>query len=78
MWILKHDISARKLYELLVKIELKGYTDLFLKKFYNHIKMCLNEVIRLREDLIPGYQSIKRHYEVEEYFVPDRDHPYYS
>ena len=77
MWILKHDISARKLYELLVKIELKGYTALELNKLYNYIKICLNAVTRLREDLIPVYQTIKRHSDFEEYFGPDRDHPSY-
>ena len=40
--------------------------------------MCLNEVTRLIEDLLPDYQSIKRHSEFEEYFLPDRDHPSYS
>ena len=49
-----------------------------LKTFYNHITMCLNVVTILREDLLPAYQSIKRHSELEEYFVPDRDHPSYS
>ena len=37
-----------------------------LKNFYNYIKMCLNVVTRLREDLLPDYQSIKRHAEFEE------------
>ena len=40
--------------------------------------MCLNAVNRLREYLLPDYQSIKRHSEFEEYFIPDRDHPSYS
>ena len=33
--------------------------------FYNNIKMCLNAVTRLLEDLLPTYQSIKRHSEFE-------------
>ena len=78
MWNLKHEISSPKFYELLIKTELKGDTALDLKNFYNHIKMSLNAVTRLREDLLPDYQSIKRHSEFEEYFVPDRDHPSYS
>ena len=49
-----------------------------IKIFYNHINMCLNAVTRLREDLLPDDQSIKRDSEFEEYFVPDLDHPYYS
>ena len=61
MSTLKHDISSTKIYELLIKIELKFNTTLSLKKFYNQIKMCLNEITRLREDLLPNYQSIKRH-----------------
>ena len=56
MWTLKHDISSPKFYEILIKIELKVDTDLDLNNFYNHIKMCLNTVTRLREDLIPDYQ----------------------
>ena len=74
MWTLKHEISSPRFYELLIKIELKGDTDLYLKDFFNQIKMCLNAVNRLREDLLLDYQSIKRHSEFEEYFFPDRDH----
>ena len=48
-----------------------------LKNFYNHIKMFLNEEIRLLEDPLPGYQYIKRHSEFAEYFIQDRDHPSY-
>ena len=65
MWTLKHEISSSKFYELLVKTELKVSTDLYLKNFYNHINMCLNEVTRLREYLLTGYQSIKIHSEFE-------------
>ena len=52
MWTLKHYISSPKFYELLIKTELKGDTALDLKNFFNHIKMCLNAVTRLREDLL--------------------------
>ena len=75
MWNLKHDTSSPKFYELLINTKLKVNTDLELKDFYNHIKMCLNAVTRLWEDLLPAYHSIKRHYKFEEYFVPDRDNP---
>ena len=78
MWTLKHAISSPKLYELIIKTELKGDTDMDLKNFYNHIKVCLNAVTRLQEDLLPYYQSIKRQSEFVEYFVPDCDHIYYS
>ena len=74
MWTLKHEISSPNFYELLIKIELKGDTVLDIKNVFNHIKICLNAVTRLREDLLPDYQSIKRLSKVEEYFVPDRDH----
>ena len=30
-----------------------------LKKFYKHINISLNAVTRIREDLLPGYHSIK-------------------
>ena len=65
MWILKHEIISPKLYELLIKIEIKGDTTLYLKNFYNHIKMCINAVTRLQEYLFPGYQSIKGNSEFE-------------
>ena len=47
MWTLKHDIRSPKIYELLIKTELKGDTSLDIKNLYNHIKMCLNAVDRL-------------------------------
>ena len=53
MWTLKYDISSPKLYELLINIELKLVTTLDIKNLYNHVKMCLNAVTRLREDLLP-------------------------
>ena len=75
MWTLKYEIISPIFYELLVNIELKGDTDMELKNFYNHIKMCLNSVNRLREDLLTGYHSINRHSEFAEYFITNRDHP---
>ena len=65
MWTLKHEISSPKFYELLIKTEIKGDTALDLKNFFNHIKISLNSVTRLIEDLLPGYQSIKRHSDFE-------------
>ena len=70
MWNLKHEISSPKFYEILIKTELKGDTALDFKNFYNHIKMCLNEVNRIQEDLLPSYQPIKRKSKFEEYFIP--------
>ena len=35
MGSLKYEISSQKFYELLIKIELKGGTDLDIKNFYN-------------------------------------------
>ena len=52
MWTLKHEISLPRFYELLIKIELKGDTALDLNNFYNHAKMSINAVTRLREDLL--------------------------
>ena len=66
MWNLKHDISSPKFYEILINTELKVDTDLDLKNFYNHIKMCVNAVTRPREYLLPSYQYIKRHSGFEE------------
>ena len=48
-----------------------------LKNFYNHIKICLNAVTRLLEDLLHAYHSIKRNSEFLEYFFPDRYQPSY-
>ena len=78
MWTLKHEISSPKLYEIFIKTEIKLDTDLDIRNFYNYIKMCLNAVTRLREDLLPHYKYVKRHSEFAEYFIPDRDHPSYS
>ena len=60
MLTLKHDINSPKLYKVLIKPELKGETDLDLKNFYNHTKMFINTVTRLREVLIPGLKFIKK------------------
>ena len=65
---LKHYIRSPKFYELLIKAKIKGDTDLDLNNFYKKIKMCLNAVTRLREDLLTTYQYIKRHSEFDEYF----------
>ena len=48
MWNLKHDISSPKLYELLIKIEIRGDTALELNKLCNYINMCLNELNIIR------------------------------
>ena len=74
---LKHEIISPKFYELLIKTELKGETALDLKNFYNHINTCLNAATRIREDILPCYQPIKRHSEFTEYFIPYCDHPSY-
>ena len=63
MWTLKHDIRSPRFYELLTKIKLKGDTALDIKNFYNHIKMSLNAVTRLKVDLLPDYLSINRNSE---------------
>ena len=63
MWTLKHGISSPRFYELLIKTELKGYTALDLKNLYNHIKMSLNAVTRLKVDLLPDYLSINKNSE---------------
>ena len=73
----KHHSISPKFYELLIKTELNGENDMYFKNFYNHIKMCLNVVTRLQEDLLPSYQSIKRYSEFEDYFLPYHDHPSY-
>ena len=65
IWTLKHEISSPKFYELLINTELKGDTALDINNFYNRIKMCLNVVTRLLEDLHPGYQYTKRTSESE-------------
>ena len=53
VWTLNHEINSPKFYELLIKTELKGYTALDVKNLFKHVKMCLNAVTRLREDLLP-------------------------
>ena len=78
MWTLKHDISSPRFYELLIKIELKGETALDLKNFYNHIKMSLNAVTRLKVDLFHYYLSVNKNSEFKEFFIPDFNHISYS
>ena len=65
MWTLKHEIVSPKFYEILIKTEFKGDTALDLNNFYNHINLYINAVTIIREDLLPDYQSIKRHSEFE-------------
>ena len=48
MYILKHEIISPKLYEILVKTELKLNTAMNLKNFYNHINMSLHAVTGLQ------------------------------
>ena len=67
MWTLKHEISSTRFYELLIKIELKEDTALDLKNFYNHVKMSLNAVTRLREELLLDYLSINKNSDFKEY-----------
>ena len=78
MWNLKHDISSPKFYELLLKIYLKGDTDIDLKNFYNCIKMSLNAVMKLREYLLPLYQEIPTHTYLCEHFIPNHVHLSYT
>ena len=48
IWTLKHDIRSTNFYEIIINTDIKGYTALELKNFYNHIEMCLNPVTRLQ------------------------------
>ena len=51
MCTLKHYISFKIFYEILIKTELRWGTALDLKILYNYISICLNSVTRLLEDL---------------------------
>ena len=44
----------------------KSDTDLDRNNLYNHIKICLNVMNRIREDLLTDYNSIKIQSEFEE------------
>ena len=44
MWTLNNNISPTKVYEVLTKIEPKGYTALDLSNIYNHTNIFLNTV----------------------------------
>ena len=54
IWNLKNETRSPKFYELLIKIEIKYDTALDLKNFYNHIKICINKMTRIQEDLCPA------------------------
>ena len=78
MWTLKHEISLPRFYELLIKIELKGDTALDLNNFYNHVRISLNAVNRLKVDFLPDHLSINKNSEFKECFVPYHNHISYS
>ena len=44
MWTLKYEIRSPKFYELLINTELKGDTAVYLKNFYNHIKIYITHM----------------------------------
>ena len=78
MWTLKHDISYPKLYEHILKTQLKGYTAPDIQKFNNNINMYLNYLKEPKEDIIPAYQKTKIHSKFHEHFIPDCPcHQYY-
>ena len=39
IWTLKHEIVSSKLYEILIKTQIKGYTAVDLKNFYKRINI---------------------------------------
>ena len=49
-----------------------------LDNFYKHIKMYLNTVTRLLEDILPTYKCIKWNYDFHEKFASDISSPSYS
>ena len=57
-WNLKNDINSPKLYEFIIKIELKGDTTLDVNNFYNNINISLDAVKNTKEDLIRSFQQI--------------------
>ena len=56
-------------------MQFRAVSPLSCKNSYKYINMYLNAVTRLREDLIPRYQSIKRYSQYGEYIIPDPNHP---
>ena len=74
---LKHETSLPKLYGILINTNLKGDNSLNIKNFYKPIKMCLDVVTILLDNLLLEYQIIKRHSDFLERFVPDRSHHFY-
>ena len=58
MWTLKHEIILPKFYELLIKIELKGETNLNFNNICNHTKISLNAFETLKEDFLPPFNQI--------------------
>ena len=70
MWTLKQNTSPPKLYEILIKTDMKGDTALDLNIFYKKINSCLNTVAIIKEDMIPAYHKIKWISEFHEQFMP--------
>ena len=56
---------------------MKVDTALGVNNFYKNIKMCLNAVTRIWQDIFPEYHQIKWHYEFYEHFLIDHSHTSY-
>ena len=54
------EISSPNFYEPSIENKLKWETALDLKKFYNHNKICLNAVTKIRDYFLPYYQVINK------------------
>ena len=78
MWTPKHGISYPKIYELLLKTDTKLDHAIYLNKFYNRVKMYLNSMKKMREDILYEYHKIKGHSKFHEHFTSYHYHPYYS
>ena len=63
-----HDIISPKLYELILRNELKVYTSFNLENLYNHLNMYVNEAIKLREYIFPSFKVIKNYITFHEHF----------
>ena len=66
-------MRSPKLYELLIKTELKGDTAMDLNNFFNHIKMCLNAVTRIETHLDVVKEVMEIHISVSFEFCIDEE-----
>ena len=72
MLTLKYETTPPNFYKIILNTEIKVDTAIDLNRFYNHINVRLNAVIKLQEDLHTAYHKTKKYSTFIENFVQYR------